>query len=62
MQVRIIPKPQKRSDILDVLKVVGIVTHEDDDRVVLQFDNGVSLERLTKRYPELGELLSGIPR
>ena len=57
MQTRIIPKPRERNEVLDVLRVIGIVTYEDDDRILLQFDDHVSLKRLTKNYPELGILI-----
>lgn len=58
MQTRIIPKPKKKNEILDVLKAIGIVTYEDDDRVVLQFDDRVSLERLVRDFPELEVLIN----
>lgn len=61
MQIRIIPKPRERNEVLDVLRVIGIVTYEDNDRILLQFDNHVSLHRLTRDYPELGALIFGQP-
>ncbi len=33
--------------------------HEDESRIILQFDNNVSLSGLAKRYPELGKLIFG---
>ncbi len=59
MQTRIIPKPKEKNEVLDVLKVVGLVVHEDESRIILQFDNKVSLNRLAKRYPEFGSLIFG---
>jgi|GEM_PF-1771960 hypothetical protein len=61
MQVRIIPKPKEENNMLEVLRILGMVTYEDQNRIVLQFDNKVCLKKLTKKYPELGDLIFRLP-
>ena len=59
MQHFIIPKPKEENELLDILRNIGIVTHEDDFKIVLQFENRIPLTRIIKKYPELGDLIFG---
>ena len=59
MQHFIIPKPREQNDLLDILRNIGIVTHEDESRVLLQFNNRVPIMKIIKKYPELGDLIFG---
>ncbi len=57
MEHFIIPKPREGNEVLKVLRNIGVVTHEDNCRILLQFENRVLLMKIIKKYPELGELI-----
>lgn len=57
----IIPRPKKeekkKREVLDVLDALGIVNWHGE-RVILCFEDDVSLKKLERTYPELRKLLT----